>query len=112
MNSTLILVLFFSTLVGYGIVVLFYFSSLRRLLQQLEQEHAAQWEALNKPELTAQGLPVQSTGRLFLFLVRKEYLKIDDQRVITEGGKTRRYLLAGLGLFGLLLCSGFLLPFT
>lgn len=112
MDSTLILVLLFSALIGYGIAVLLYFYNLKDLFKQLERNYPSYWEALNKPQLTAQGLPVQSTGRLFLFLIRKEYLKIDDQYIIAVGSKTRRYLIAGLGLFGLLILVCCLLPFT
>jgi hypothetical protein len=109
-DSTLILALFFSSLIGYGIVVLLYFSNLKALLRQLEKNHHGQWETLNEPALTAAGLPAQSTGKLFLFLIRKEYSKANDQDLTRAGDKTRRYLTAGLGLFGLLMLSAFLLP--
>ncbi len=112
MNSALILVLFFSSLIGYLVVMLLYFSKLKILLRQLEQYHSTQWATLNKPQLTANGLSEKSTIRLFLFLMRKEYLTLDDHHLNIAGSKTRLYLIVGLGLFSLLMLSAFLLPFA
>jgi hypothetical protein len=86
--------------VGWLLAMLYvlptYFRRLRELVDLLSNRHPDTFERLGRPSLDLLKTQIGSTANLVFFVLRKDYLELDDPDVARSGHAARWRLLLSL----------------
>jgi len=98
--------LLFMAIIGLTVSTLVWFGRVQRLFSALEQRHQDKYIAMGSPSLLVRN-DIETNIALMRFLLRKEYLALDDSAIATQGASMRAHLIGHLAGFGILLAGFF-----